>query len=122
MLTPLIPRGDRSRGPAYRVPWHVERLHESHSLVSNVGATAVDIVRVFVHVSPARPGAVHGSIDHVGPRLPRTPRVETHLWGLMTPGESVELCLCALDPDDCLVTLAWFRPDDGREYVWRFAP
>ena len=40
----------------------------------------------------------------------------------MMPGESAELCLCALDPDDCIVTVAWFRPHDGREYVWRYAP
>ncbi len=101
------------------MPWHVERLHESHSLVSNIGATAVDIVRVFVHVGGARHGAPRQLGDPVGTH--DAPRIETHLWGFMIPGESVELCLCALDPDDCVVTLAWFRPD-GREYVWRFAP
>lgn len=122
MLTPLIPRGDRSRDSAYRVPWHVERLHESHSLVSNIGATAVDIVRVFVHVGAARSGAARSAVEPSGPTRRDASRVESHLWGYMTPGESVELCLCALDPDDCVVTLAWFRPDDGHEYVWRFAP
>ena len=107
MLTPLIPRGARSRERAYLVPWHVERLHDSHSLVPNAGATPLDVVRVFVHI-----GADHGGGG----------RVETHLWGGMMPGESAELCLCALDPDDCVVTVAWFRPHDGREYVWRYAP
>jgi hypothetical protein len=40
----------------------------------------------------------------------------------MLPGESAELCLCACDPDDVVATIAWFRPEDGGEYVWRFAP
>lgn len=107
MLTPLIPRGDRSRDRAYHVPWRVERLHDSHSLVINAGSTPLDVVRVFVHLGDSARG---------------TQRVETHLWGGMMPGESAELCLCALDPADCVVTVAWFRPEDGREYVWRYAP
>lgn len=107
MLTPLIPRGERSRERAYLVPWRVERLHDSHSLVTNAGATPLDVVRVFVQVGAAPGGSG---------------RIETHLWGGMMPGESAELCLCALDPEDCVVTVAWFRPRDGREYVWRYAP
>lgn len=102
MLTPLIPPGDRRREGAYRVPWRVERLHESHTLVTNASHTPLDIVRVFVQIGSTR--------------------TETHMWGFITPGESAELCLCAIEPDDCVVTVAWFRPDDGREYVWRYAP
>ena len=38
----------------------------------------------------------------------------------MLPGETVELCLCDHDPADVVVTLGWFRPETGLEYVWRF--
>ena len=102
MLTPLVPRGDRSRTPAYPLPWRVERLHESHSLVTNIGVTTLDMVRVFVHLGSAR--------------------TETHHWGIMAPRDSAELCLCALDAGECVITVAWVRPRDGREYVWRFEP
>ena len=44
----------------------------------------------------------------------------TEHWGQMLPGETAELCLCDADPADTVVTIAWFRPDDGKEYVWRF--
>lgn len=37
--------------------------------------------------------------------------------GQVLPTEDIELCLCAADIDDVVVTLAWFRPTDGLEYV-----
>lgn len=85
---------------AYRVPWHVDRAARPHPVVTNASASALDFVRVFVDDSRWR--------------------VETSLWGQMLPGESSDVCLCELDPDDAIVTLAWFRPDNGLEYVWRF--
>lgn len=86
--------------PAYRVPWRVDRVYGTHPLVANVSDTALDFVRVFVD----------------GERV----TVATQLWGQMLPGETAELCLCDLDQDDVVVTLAWFRPETGIEYVWRF--
>ncbi|KDA06177.1 hypothetical protein DC31_12600 [Microbacterium sp. CH12i] len=44
----------------------------------------------------------------------------TQLWGQVLPAERIELCLCAADIDEVVVTLAWFRQADGLEYVWRF--
>lgn len=38
----------------------------------------------------------------------------------MLPGETAEMCLCDIDADTAVVTLAWFRPDDGAEHPWRF--
>ena len=101
MLRALNPPGDRGHHDAYRIPWSVDRLFDTHPLVTNAGSVPVDFVRVFTW-SPES-GA---STEH---------------WGQMLPGESVELCLCACDPDDTTVTLAWFRQEDGTEYVWRFA-
>ncbi|WP_375383926.1 hypothetical protein [uncultured Microbacterium sp.] len=86
--------------PAYRVPWRIDRGYETHPLVTNASDAAVDFVRVFVD----------------GERV----TVQTQLWGQMLPGETAELCLCDLDRDDVMVTLAWFRPETGVEYVWRF--
>lgn len=96
---------------AYRVPWRVERLRGPHPIVINEGAAAADFVRVFVATSrPLRDLA------------DTSPDVDTLHWGQMLPGESAELCLCACDPDSVSATIAWFRPDDGTEYVWRFTP
>jgi len=83
---------------AYPVPWRVERDDPAHPLVYYEGRTPADFVRVF-----------H---DHAVDR--------THLWGQMLPGERAEMCLCGADPDDVVVTVAWFRQEDGLEYVWRF--
>lgn len=84
---------------AYRVPWRVDRIYDRHPLVTNAGAAALDFVRVF---------AAHGTVS------------TTEHWGQMPPGDTAEMCLCDADPDDTVVTIAWFRPDDGEEYVWRF--
>ncbi|WP_203579809.1 hypothetical protein [Microbacterium hibisci] len=98
MLRALDP--DDPRPPlAYRVPWRVDCLYDRHPLVTNAGAVALDFVRVFVE---------HGSMS------------TTEHWGQMPPGDTAELCLCEAEPDDTVVTLAWFRPDDGAEYLWRF--
>ncbi|HET8926602.1 MAG TPA: hypothetical protein VFN24_02080 [Microbacterium sp.] len=100
MLKPLNTPDDLPRRRPYRVPWRVERLFESHPLVTNAGPVPVDFVRVFSW-SPES-GAI------------------TEHWGQMMPGESAEVCLCGSDPDDTTVTIAWFRQEDSKEYVWRF--
>jgi len=98
MLRPLDP-SEIPPPVAYRVPWLVRRDDPSHPVLCNDGAEPADFVRVFR--------------DDV-------PQERTQLWGQVLPGEDIELCLCDADPDDVVVTLAWFRPSDGLEYVWRF--
>jgi hypothetical protein len=85
---------------AYRVPWRVDRVYDTHPLITNDSGCAVDFVRVFVDSAQSAP--------------------ETAFWGQMFPGETVELCLCDHDPADVVVTVGWFRPETGLEYVWRF--
>ncbi len=97
MLRALDP-GDRP--PAYAVPWRVDRATPSHPIVTNASTSPLDFVRVFIESGRERG--------------------ETELWGRMLPGESAEVCLCGIDPDDTVVTLAWFRRENGLEYVWRF--
>jgi len=84
---------------AYRVPWRVDRVYDRHPLVTNAGPVALDFVRVFVDLGAG------SATEH---------------WGQMPPGDTAELCLCDADPDDTAVTIAWFRPDDGEEYLWKF--
>lgn len=92
---------DESRPPpAYRVPWGVDRSGGAHALIANESTVALDFVRVFLDVDGVSVG--------------------TQLWGQMLPGEKSELCLCDVDLDRVVVTLAWFRPENGLEYVWRF--
>ncbi|MGN7862176.1 hypothetical protein ACTJI8_16450 [Microbacterium sp. 22303] len=85
--------------PSYPVPWHVDRRDRTHPMVTNRGAT-VQFARVFARTSRA-PG-------------------RTLMWGHVEHGEQMEVCLCDTDVDDVVVTLAWFRPEDGHEYIWRF--
>lgn len=85
---------------AYRVPWSVDRADAAHPVVVNEGRDAADFVRIF-------------HADAAGEE-------RTQLWGQVLPGERIDLCLCTADPDDVVVTLAWFRQADGLEYVWRF--
>ncbi|MCC2034164.1 hypothetical protein [Microbacterium allomyrinae] len=85
---------------AYRVPWRIDQVYERHPLIINVGPAAVDFVRVFVDLGR---------------------RSTTEEWGQMLPGDTAEVCLCDADPAGGLVTIAWFRPEDGVEYLWRFA-
>jgi hypothetical protein len=90
-----------SSSSALAVPWSIHRLHDSHSLVTNAGPAPLDFVRAFV--------------DHRGNPT------GTHEWGQMLPGDTAELCLCGHEPGEIVVTLVWFRPDDGREFLWRYA-
>lgn len=98
MLRPIDP-SDTPPPIAHRVPWFVGRTDPRHPVVINGGTESADFVRVF---RDDRPGD------------------GTQLWGQVLPTEDIELCLCAADIDDVVVTLAWFRPADGLEYVWRF--
>ncbi|MGP6177571.1 hypothetical protein ACTU6U_09745 [Microbacterium sp. A196] len=84
---------------AYRVPWRIRRSDPHHPVVVNDGTESADFVRVFR--------------DDL-----RTDRTE--LWGQVLPSEGIQLCLCEAVLDEVVVTLAWFRPADGLEYVWRF--
>ena len=85
---------------AYGVPWTIVRADRSHPVVTNGGSEPVDFVRVFRDDVES-----HKVVD---------------LWGQVLPAEALELCLCASDPDEVVVTIAWFRQADGLEYVWRF--
>jgi hypothetical protein len=85
---------------AYRVPWRVDREHGTHPLVTNSSDAPLEVVRAFIDV---------------GHRVR-----ETQQWGRVAVDETVELCLCDHDPSEAIVTLAWFRPRDGVEYLWRF--
>jgi hypothetical protein len=96
MLRPIDP-SEAPPPAAYRVPWVIQRNDPRHPVVTNGSAESADFVRVFL-----------GDSEH------------TLLWGQVLPAEDIELCLCAVDLDDAVVTLAWFRPTDGLEYVWRF--
>lgn len=91
----------------YRVPWRVDRARAAHPVVINDGGAPVEFVRVFV-VSP----------DDLTPAR----SIETLYWGRMLPGESGDVCLCSGAADATVATIAWFRPDDGVEYLWAFAP
>ena len=98
MLRPIDP-SETPRSHAYRVPWLITRSDPSHPVVSNGSAESADFVRVFRDDQSSE---------------------STQLWGQVLPSEDIELCLCAADLDEVVVTLAWFRPTDGLEYVWRF--
>jgi len=93
------PRSPRFAEPAYPVPWTIDRRDRTHPLVTN-GGGEIRFVRVFARTS-ADPG-------------------RTQLWGHVRAGDQMEVCLCDSDVDDTVITLAWFRPEDGLEYVWRF--
>ncbi|MBS1905727.1 MAG: hypothetical protein JST33_03980 [Actinobacteria bacterium] len=84
---------------SYPVPWDVDRRDRTHPMVTNLGAT-VQFARAFARTShdPGR----------------------TLMWGHVKHGDQMEVCLCDTDVDDVVVTLAWFRPEDGQEYIWRF--
>lgn len=97
----LLPIGPVHTPPpvAYRVPWSIRRTDPSHPVVTNDSAESADFVRIVRD-------------DGGGEGI--------QLWGQVLPSEDIELCLCATDLDEVIVTLAWFRPTDGLEYVWRF--
>lgn len=85
---------------AYCVPWVVTRDDRRHPVVMNAGKEPVDFVKVL-----------RSDLSESG---------EVELWGQVLPTETVELCLCDCDVDQVVVTIAWFRQQDGLEYVWRF--
>lgn len=89
----------RRPDPSYPVPWDIDRRDRTHPVVTNLGGE-VHFARVFSRTS----------------RDPERMR----LWGRVRPGDQLEVCLCDVDPDDVVVTLAWHRPEDGLEYIWRF--
>lgn len=97
MLRPILPT-DSPPPPAYRVPWHVNRDDARHPTIVNESPESADFVRIF-HDQSAD---------------------STQLWGQVLPAEIIELCLCEVELDEVVVTVAWFRPGDGLEYVWRF--
>lgn len=97
MLRALDP--DDTPRSAYLVPWHIDRRDGAHPVVVNAGIEPLDFVRVLFD----GPGVV--ATEHAGRLL---------------PAASFELCLCDVDPDDLVVTLAWFRTRTGEEYCWRF--
>ncbi|WP_460785375.1 hypothetical protein [Microbacterium tumbae] len=99
MLRPIDP-AELLPSAAYRVPWRIDRTDDAHPGVINESRHPADFVRIF-HSDDAR-----------GER--------TQLWGQVLPQERIELCLCAADLDDVVVSIAWFRQADGLEYVWRF--
>ena len=99
MLRALDP-SERPVPCAYRVPWLIDRDDPAHPILSNAGAEPLQYVRVYVADTTELPG--------------------TETWGGVRPGESRELCLCGCDLDDTTVTVAWFRPDDDREWAWSF--
>nr|WP_274638118.1 hypothetical protein [Microbacterium bovistercoris] len=82
------------------VPWMVDRLYDTHPVVTNVSAEPLDFVRVLITGGRRAPGMTH--------------------WGQMLPGESAELCLCEHELDRTLVTLTWFQPGGGDELIWHF--
>lgn len=98
MLRPIDP-SEIPSPTAYRVPWFIRRSDPSHPVVINRSSESADFVRVFRDDQSSE---------------------STELWGQVLPSEDIELCLCAADPEEVVVTLAWFRPTDGLEYVWRF--
>jgi hypothetical protein len=71
-------------------------MSDSHPLITNASAEAVDAVRAF---------GSHGTTARLGRLL---------------PGESIDLCLCESDLDEEVITICWFRRATGVEYVWRF--
>ena len=82
------------------MPWAIDRANPAHPGVTNEGRDPADFVRVF-----------HAGVDG---------EERTQFWGQVLPGERVELCLCTADLDEVVVTVAWFRQQDGQEYVRRF--
>lgn len=80
----------------YRVPWRVDRVHDSHPLITHRGTEPADFVRMFRSDGP------------------------DEYWGRVVPGDTAELCLCDGDLDSLTITLSWFRAGTDLEYVWRF--
>lgn len=80
------------------MPWRVTRRPPTHPVLTNAGDARADHVRVFT--------------------LPAPRAGHRERFGSVHPGEAIEICLCGLDLDSTVVTVAWFQR--GGEYVWRF--
>lgn len=98
MLRVLTP-SDTPPPAAYPVPWTVSRHRPGHPRVVNTSSDRLDFVRVFVDAPTGR------RTDH---------------WGPVMPGEGIDVCLHGSDPDDTVITLAWFPFGSSLEYCWRF--
>ena len=90
---------DSASASAYPVPWRVDRVFDTHPLLTNAGEEPVDGVRAF---------GAHGTL------------ASTERLGRVLPGETIDLCLCETDLDSAVMTVCWFRPSTGVEYAWRF--
>ena len=95
----LFSSGCRSE-PAYQVPWRVDRRDRAFPVVRNAGDDGADFVRIF-------------STDAGG-------ESRTELFGEVSPGDRIGLALPPGFLDEIVMTIAWFRREDGLEYVWRF--
>ncbi|GAA5028381.1 hypothetical protein ACFQRL_06365 [Microbacterium fluvii] len=93
-------RALESPAPVRPVPWRAERAAGAHPRVINAGREPLDFVRAFIDAAPVR---------------------ATEHWGQVLPGEAIEICLCDADVErtEAIVTIAWFQPRDGLEYLWR---
>ncbi len=96
----MIPLSPLPPPPSYRVPWRVRRDDPRHPSVWNSGSEVAEFVRVY--------------------RDDRPSEADSGLYGHIAPGEQFEVCLCGADLDAVIVTVLWFRPSDGWEYLWRF--
>lgn len=97
MLRVVTP-SDSPPPASYPVPWTVSRAPD-HPRVVNTSGDRLEFVRVFVEAPMGR------RTDH---------------WGPVLPGEGIDVCLSGCDPDEAVITVAWFRPGSNLEYCWRF--
>ncbi|WP_141932367.1 hypothetical protein [Microbacterium sp. SLBN-146] len=67
--------------------------------VVNASKDRLEFVRVFVEAPIGR---------------------RTFHWGRVLPGEGIDVCLSGCDPDDSVITVAWFPEGSNLEYCWRF--
>jgi hypothetical protein len=98
MLRVLTP-SDTPPSASYPVPWRVIRARPGRPCVVNASNDRLEFVRVFIDESSGR---------------------RTEHWGPVLPGEAIDVCLRGSDPDDAVITLAWFPPGSDLEYCWRF--
>lgn len=82
------------------LPWHVNRDDPHHPIVSYTGTGEARAVRLFVRDACACDATI---------RL-----------GRVTRGERGRVCLCGVDIESALMSLAWIDGSGGDEYLWRF--
>ncbi|NHI17279.1 hypothetical protein [Microbacterium excoecariae] len=88
--------------PVYAVPWTVVR-DGAHPVLRNSSDEPLAYVRTVL----ANPAA--------GPPVGEP-------WGLVLPGDEIDLCLCDLDADNVTVSVAWQPLGTEAELVWQFVP